>query len=174
MDDMRSIIREISEEEKALLEQRNQQIRPTAFTTMATSASASVLAVLVVAVAVWFIRRDIIVRRRTEEELQASKARFAGILEIAEDAIVSVDVNQKIILFNRGAERAFGYDAEEVLGKSLELLIPTRFVAMHQQHMADFAKSGQQARRMGQRNEVYGLARMGPNFPSMPPSPNST
>lgn len=61
-----------------------------------------------------------LVAERTES-LQKSQALFAGILEIANDAIISVDSNQYITLFNQGAENIFGYKTEEVLGQSLNL-----------------------------------------------------
>src|ERR1035438_837288 len=56
-----------------------------------------------------------------------SESRFQGILEIAEDAIISVDSGQRILLCNQGAEKVFGYAAIEVIGKPLELLLPQRF-----------------------------------------------
>src|SRR4029450_3629913 len=61
-------------------------------------------------------------------DLRASNAFLAGVLDIAEDAIVSVNGRQEIVLFNRGAEKTFGYRAADVLGKPLDLLIPERFV----------------------------------------------
>ena len=51
---------------------------------------------------------DITERKRAEEAAQAAKVRFEGILEIAQDAIISVDSNLQIILFNQGAEKVFG------------------------------------------------------------------
>jgi PAS domain S-box-containing protein len=109
--------------------------------------------------------RDVRERRRAEEELRASQARFSGILAIAEDAVVSVDAAQRIILFNQGAEKIFGYAAGEVLGKPLDLLLPPRFVEIHRHHMADFAGSGSIARRMGERSEVFGRRKDGSEFP---------
>jgi PAS domain S-box-containing protein len=66
---------------------------------------------------------------------------FAGILDIADDAIISVDGQQQITLFNQGAERIFGYSAQEVLGQSLDLLLPLRFEHIHRHHLAEFARS---------------------------------
>lgn len=110
--------------------------------------------------------RDVRARREAEEELRASQARFAGILAIAEDAIVSVDSAQRIILFNQGAEKIFGYAAGEVLGKPLDLLLPPRSVEVHRRHMAEFARVGSVARRMGERSEVFGRRKDGTEFPA--------
>ncbi|MGL5509367.1 MAG: PAS domain S-box protein, partial [Microcoleaceae cyanobacterium] len=59
---------------------------------------------------------EVKVRERTLE-LQQSQDRLAAILDIAEDAIISIDVGQRITLFNQGAEKIFGYTATEVLGQ---------------------------------------------------------
>lgn len=112
------------------------------------------------------VLRDVRARRHAEAELRASQDRFRGILDIAEDAIISVDASQKIVLFNQGAEKIFGYSAEEVLGRSLNLLLPERFRPDHLGHMADFARSGQVARKMGERRQVYGRRKDGSEFPA--------
>lgn len=118
---------------------------------------------------------DITERKRFEEALQISQARFAGILEIANDAIISVDRQQCITLFNQGAEKVFGYRAEEVIGQSLDLLIPVRFLQKHQQHVQEFSRSSGKARRMGgeellkpieQRSEIFGRRKDGSEFPA--------
>jgi PAS domain S-box-containing protein len=78
-----------------------------------------------------------------------------------------VDESQRITLFNRGAEQIFGYAAEEVIGQSLNLLIPPRFRDVHEDvHMPKFARSHVAARRMGERGEVYGRRKSGEEFPA--------
>ena len=105
-------------------------------------------------------------RCRTEEEARAAKARFEGILAIAQDAIISVDSNQRIILFNQGAEKVFGYQQIEVIGSPLDLLLPQRFEDVHRKHIEDFARSQDVARTMGQRRQVSGRRRDGAEFPA--------
>jgi PAS domain S-box-containing protein len=68
--------------------------------------------------------RDMTERRLAEEALRLSQRRLAGILDIAQDAIISVDDTRTIRLFNKGAERIFGYAAYETIGRRLDLLLP--------------------------------------------------
>jgi len=105
-------------------------------------------------------------RQRTQEELRFSQARFARILDIADDAIISIDGFQCITLFNQGAEKIFGYSAQEVIGQKLDLLLPQRFCNVHRQHVVDFGKSPNVARRMGERREIYGRRKDGTEFPA--------
>lgn len=103
---------------------------------------------------------------QTLQELQASQARFAGILDIANDAIIAIEANQEITLFNQGAEKIFGYTATEVLGQPLSILLPERFIRMHHHQVDQFALSNGQARRMGERGEIIGRRRDGSEFPA--------
>ncbi|MGF1938466.1 MAG: response regulator [Nostoc sp. ChiQUE02] len=105
-------------------------------------------------------------RQRTQEELRFSQARFARILDIADDAIISINGFQCITLFNQGAEKIFGYSAQEVIGKGLDLLLPQRFFQAHRQHVVDFGQSPNVARRMGERREIYGRRKDGTEFPA--------
>ncbi len=109
---------------------------------------------------------DITVRNQTKEAMRAAKARFEGILVIAEDAIISVNSDQRIALFNQGAEKTFGYTAAEVLGQSLDILLPQRFASAHRGHIEAFAKSPEVSRLMGQRREVFGRRKNGTEFPA--------
>jgi PAS domain S-box-containing protein len=104
--------------------------------------------------------------RRSEAYLAAAKARFEGILEIAEDAIISIDSSQQILLFNQGAEKVFGYTATEMIGQRLEKLMPQRFAHSHQAHIEAFAKSPAVSRLMGERREVFGRRKDGSEFPA--------
>ncbi|MBD0389616.1 MAG: response regulator, partial [Nostoc sp. C3-bin3] len=105
-------------------------------------------------------------RQQTQEELRFSQARFARILDIADDAIISINGFQSITLFNQGAEKIFGYSAQEVIGRGLDLLLPQRFFQAHRQHVADFGHSPNVARRMGERREIYGRRKDGTEFPA--------
>lgn len=112
------------------------------------------------------LQRKLDERKQIQESLQISQARFAGMLEIANDAIISVDAHQNITLFNQGAERIFGYTAEEVLGQPLDLLLPDRLGSAHRQHVAQFAQLNGRARRMGERSEIFGRRQDGREFPA--------
>jgi PAS domain S-box-containing protein len=110
--------------------------------------------------------RDVTESRWAERALRVSEARFAGIISIASDAIVSVDGNFEITLFNQGAEAIFGYSAAQVLGQPLEMLLPHRYRGTHAQHMRAFSGAAVAARRMGERQEISGLRRDGTEFPA--------
>ncbi|MBD2460969.1 PAS domain S-box protein [Oscillatoria sp. FACHB-1407] len=105
-------------------------------------------------------------RTHIETALRESQARFAGILEIASDAIIAVDAQQCITLFNQGAEKIFGYTASEAIGQSLDILLPSRFAHAHRHHVSQFGQAPHQARRMGERSEIYGRRRDGSEFPA--------
>ncbi|HBE59559.1 MAG TPA: hypothetical protein DEG17_04125 [Cyanobacteria bacterium UBA11149] len=105
-------------------------------------------------------------RQSAEAALQVSQERFSGILEVANDGIISVDKDYHIILFNQGAEKIFGYQSSEVIGQSLDLLLPIRFTIAHHQHITNFGQSGGKARKMGERQEIFGLHKDGTEFPA--------
>jgi PAS domain S-box-containing protein len=101
-----------------------------------------------------------------ERALRVGEAKFAGIIGIASDAVISVDENHLITLFNRGAETIFGYTADETLGRPLDMLLPDRFRHMHGRHLSNFAASPVAARRMGERQEISGRRKDGTEFPA--------
>lgn len=96
---------------------------------------------------------------------QLTDVQAKAIFLIAEDAIVSVDRMQHIILFNEGAEKLFGYSRDEAVGQQLDLLIPESSRDHHAEHLRKFAKSGDRARRMGERGEISGRRKDGSQFP---------
>ncbi len=105
-------------------------------------------------------------RKRAEETLRASEARLAGILDIAPEAVISVDQDQRIRLFNKGAETIFGCAANEVLGRPLDMLLPARLRNVHGRHVEDFARSSKTTLIMGERGDVVGLRKDGSEFPA--------
>jgi PAS domain S-box-containing protein len=92
-------------------------------------------------------------------------ALFASILTVTTDAIIAIDSEQCIRLFNPGAEAIFGYRAEDILGQPLERLIPERFHAAHTTHVKDFASAPNHTQRMGEYRKVFGRRKDGTEFP---------
>jgi PAS domain S-box-containing protein len=105
-------------------------------------------------------------QQAADEAVRASEAKFAGILEIAADAIISVDQSQRIVHFNHGAEKIFGYRADEAIGQHLATLLPPRTRGVHEGHMQRFGSGPEVARRMGERREIFGLRKNGEEFPA--------
>lgn len=88
------------------------------------------------------------------------------IIQLVHDAIIAVDEDQKIILFNQGAEKTFGYKASEVIGQRLDLLLPPQTSDPHIAHVRSFAKAPEIARLMGERKEISGRRKNGAIFPA--------
>ena len=111
--------------------------------------------------------RDVTDRIGAESQMAALTARFQGILDNASDAILSLDREQRIILFNKAAEVTFGYSAEEVIGGPLHLLLPERFRPDHDVLVDRFQHEESGARRMNRdRPELTGRRRDGTEFPA--------
>ncbi|MFQ5653019.1 MAG: PAS domain S-box protein, partial [bacterium] len=111
------------------------------------------------------IFRDITERKKAEKELRESRARFAGILDIAREAIISTDESGHIVIFNKGAEAIFNYSQDEMLGKSIDSLIPKKFHEVHRGHIAEFVSSNLTTHLIGQRKEIFGRRKNGEVFP---------
>ena len=109
---------------------------------------------------------DITERRQAEEALRASEARFAGILGIAAEAVIAVDEDMHIQLFNQGAEKIFGYSVGEIKGQPLDLLLPEQFRERHTELIREFAHLPETSRLMGRRSEIVGLRKDGSQFPA--------
>lgn len=116
----------------------------------------------------WFatvILRDITERKAAEDALVESRRRLEGIVESAMDALISVDDQRRIIVFNPAAERMFGVVASEALGAPLEQFLPERFREGHAEHIRRFTEAGVTNRRMGALGAVSGLRANGEEFP---------
>ena len=110
--------------------------------------------------------RDMTRLHRAREALRNSEATLAAILNGTLDAIVSIDEDQRIQLFNQGAERVFGYEEDEVLGEKLDVLIPEHFRATHREVVRRFGEGPDRARKMGERGEIVGRRKDGELFPA--------
>ena len=88
-----------------------------------------------------------------------------AIVHSAMDAIVALDAEQRIVLFNPAAERMFGCPATDALGQSLDRLLPERFRAVHRQHVASFGLTGDTSRSMGHLRPLTAIRAGGEEFP---------
>ena len=104
-------------------------------------------------------------RLKVEEQLLISRLRLESIIESAMDAIITVDEDQKIVLFNHAAEQMFGCSAQEAIGQPLDRFLPERFRDAHRHHIHTFGQSGVTSRKMGELGTVMGLRSNDEEFP---------
>lgn len=95
-------------------------------------------------------------RDAAERAQKIAESRYAHLVDAAPDAILVIDAEQRILLFNRSAEQLFGYSASEVLGQSLEILLPPESVRTHRENVRRFAETGA---RFGKPGHPYVRAR---------------
>jgi PAS domain S-box-containing protein len=111
------------------------------------------------------ILRDITLRVQSEERHQRLAARLSGLLDSAMDGIITVDEAQRIVLYNRAAEKIFGWSADEAIGQALTKLLPMRYREMHGSFIKRFGTTGVTSRRMGDNTVIYGRRANGDEFP---------
>ena len=91
---------------------------------------------------------------------------LAQVLESVGDAVIMVNPQQEVVLFNQAAEKMFGWPRHEVLHQSLTKLIPLRFCPIYIEKLVQFGATGSTARHSGQSPATfYGLRAGGQDFP---------
>ncbi|NQU70801.1 MAG: PAS domain S-box protein [Rhodospirillales bacterium] len=100
---------------------------------------------------------DITEQKRAEEV-------FGEIVELAPEAIISIDAEHRVILFNRGAETIFGFGAAEVIGQLIHMLLPEQFRAGHGALIDGFSRAPDNSRRMNARGKLAGRRKDGTDF----------
>src|SRR5215218_4013449 len=108
--------------------------------------------------------RRLFAHRQPDEELRKSEARYRTVLDTAFDAIVTITPDGVVRWFNRGAERIFGYRAEEIIGQPVTLLMPERYGNLCVAGLHRYLQTGE-ARVVGGTTELVGLRKVGSEFP---------
>ena len=107
---------------------------------------------------------DLSERMRLDEELRASEARWRSVIDSAVDGIVVIDAHGRIESFNPAAERLFGYEEREVVGRNVNMLMPSPYHEEHDTYLTRHLATGVQ-KIIGTGREVTGLRRDGTTFP---------
>ncbi|MDH5259179.1 MAG: PAS domain S-box protein [Gammaproteobacteria bacterium] len=105
----------------------------------------------------------------TEQQIlptQLEQDVFYNLIHLANDGIILIDEDEKIFVYNDGAEKVFGHTANEILGKSIETLIPYENRKHHHQHIKTFKTANTSSRNMHSRNQISGLRKNGEAFPA--------
>ena len=110
------------------------------------------------------ITRDFTERKKAEEALKHSEQQMRSLFEFSPDAIITSNPEGKITEVNARMESLFGYKRAELLGQSIEILVPERFRHMHLGYRNDYTAHAR-TRPMGAGLELYGLRKDGSEFP---------
>ncbi len=108
--------------------------------------------------------RDITERKKAEEELKESEARFRSLAQSATDAVIVCKHGETIVFWNRAAEEIFGYASDEIVGEPVEKIIPEQFRAAHKSKVESVLSAGrlELTRRV---YEAVALRKDGTEFP---------
>jgi two-component system sensor kinase FixL len=101
--------------------------------------------------------RDITMRKETETQL-------IGLIDATQDAVISIDRQAHIVMFNPSAERIFGYTKAEVQGRKINMLMAEPYGSEHDTYIKRYEKTGEK-RSIGQIRTVAGRRKNGETFP---------
>ena len=115
----------------------------------------------------WFakVTRDLTPQRKAEEAVRRSENQFHALFEFSPDAIVVSDRQGRIIEINARVAGIFGYERGELIGQSIEILVPERFRRNHPDLRQEYSKSPR-VRPMGAGLELFGRRKDGREFPA--------
>ncbi len=107
---------------------------------------------------------DITGKKRAQREIEEHAARLHAVVQTAIEGIVTIDTEGIIESINPAAERLFGYDAQEAIGRNVKILMPSPYREEHDRYIKNYLRTGE-AKVIGSGRELMGLRRDGSTFP---------
>ncbi len=157
MDSIRYLVNEIKAEELGLLNRRKEDHNLLVYESKQQFMLISVFSIVFFIGGFIYIGRNVRESKQSEEELR-------HLLDAAPDAIVVVNAQGRIELVNKQTERLFGFNRSELLGNTVEILIPAEFHGKHVRHRTNYFGEPN-VRPMGSGFELYGQRKDESRFP---------
>jgi len=110
------------------------------------------------------VARDITTARRAQAQLAEREAHLQSVLDTIPDAMIVIDAQGLIQSFSATAVRQFGYEADEVIGRNISLLMPSPYREQHDSYLARYLATGER-RIIGVGRLVVGQRKNGSTFP---------
>ena len=112
------------------------------------------------------VSRDISLRKQAERAFETQRLRLEGVIDSAMDGIITIDADERIVVFNRAAERMFRCAATDLYGQPLGRLLMPAARDAHHDHIRHFGESGKTTRASGEFAQVTALRADGEEFPT--------
>jgi two-component system sensor kinase FixL len=110
------------------------------------------------------IARDVTEAKRALKELAEREAHLQSVLDTVPDAMIVIDEHGIMSSFSRAAERLFGYEADEAIGRNVKILMPAPYKEQHDGYLARYIRTGER-RIIGIGRIVVGQRKDGSTFP---------
>jgi len=100
-----------------------------------------------------------------QEALRDHDGSLDRIVDSIPDALITIDEEQRVVIFNSAAERVFLCERQKAVGQPLDVFIPERYRLAHRRHVDAFGATGATSRNMGEQSVLMGLRSDGSEFP---------
>ena len=110
------------------------------------------------------IVRDISERKQAEQALRTSESTLRAVIETAVDGVIIIDPQGTVQIYNSACQRLFGYDAAEVIGQNVRMLMPEPYRREHDGYIGNYQRTGVR-KIIGIGREVTGQRKDGSTFP---------